>query len=324
MSTSVHPPGVYFDRLPPELLYEIQLFSLSESFPYTSRFLHQIFRDAPNSFRASYVIARISINLSNSSGEGAREEIQDDPANLAERAVRYPICTQEVFAITFQRRINVGPTNGTHGSGHLAGGTSSPDSGVGDVPTTPTTLTMTPGPSTPIKGLGCELPKRLFRNLAPKKGSLSKWRDYDQPLPFLRHLLDTPGYPPFDVNSNSGYALIRAVHAQFIPLISFLLEHGASPMHKKGLAVTVAIRQRNLPLVKMLIEREDHSFRKEKQVHGKRRRLQDRIEATGDMLKAARNVEAWDIVNYLMNEKGVVPDIMTLSCASNVSGYAKR
>lgn len=78
----------------------------------------------------------------------------------------------------------------------------------------------------------------------------------------------------------------------------------------------VAIRQKNLPLVKMLIERDDSAYGPgdvvNKQRKRKRRRLEDRIPVHREMLKTAVKCDARDIVDYLTVEKGCVPDMQTL------------
>ncbi|KAF8632196.1 hypothetical protein AX15_001962 [Amanita polypyramis BW_CC] len=157
--------------------------------------------------------------------------------------------------------------------------------------------------------VSCELPKRLFRNLNPKPGN-QLWKDNDGPLPFLHYLYNVPGLRP-EPNSYEGYALTRAVYARHEPLIRFLLEHGALPSCKEGLCVMVAIRQKNLALVKLLMEREDKSS-----INGgrknKKRKLEDRIVAGKEMLRLAVKCNARDIVEYLTQEKGVIPDMQTL------------
>lgn len=158
----------------------------------------------------------------------------------------------------------------------------------------------------PNPGWVCELPKRLFRSLAPKVGAL-EWKEREQPLPFLRYLFQSSNIPPLNIDSYEGYGLTKAVHARFLPLVRFLLDHGASPQGKNGLAVMVAIRQKDLGLVKLLIERNDSQKTK-----AKRRKLKDRIEPNRDMLKAAVRCDARDIVEYLTQEKGCIPDMQTL------------
>lgn len=181
-----------------------------------------------------------------------------------------------------------------------------------------------------------ELPRRLFRNLtalssvsAPLKST--HWKDRSQPLPFLRHLFGrtTPLIPQeklrIDSNAFDGYALIRAVHCQFAPLVQFLLDHGASPLMKGGLAVIVAIRNKDLAMTKLLIERSEQLQQSSSPKsaagpatqsnggRGKKRKLEDRVSVTPEMLKAAIQCDARAIVEYLMDEKGCVPDLGMLS-----------
>ncbi|KDQ57001.1 hypothetical protein JAAARDRAFT_58482 [Jaapia argillacea MUCL 33604] len=160
------------------------------------------------------------------------------------------------------------------------------------------------------------LPRRFFRSLTPKSPTNSagreiQWSKRDAPLPFLEFLYNTPHLPPPNSNSHDGYPLTKAVHAGFIPLVRFLLEHGASPRHKDGLAVTVAIRRRDLSLVKMLVERGGSSNASGEKCSGKKRRLEDRVELSSEMLRVAVKCDARDIVEYLRG-KGCVPDMKTL------------
>jgi len=166
----------------------------------------------------------------------------------------------------------------------------------------------------PNKSSTCELPRRLFRSLAPKLGNC-QWKEHEHPLPLLQYLYDKPRIPYPDPNAHQGYALTKAVHANFLPLIRFLLHHGASPQCKNGLAVTVAIRKKDLPLVKLLIEPDASPIKTQeggKTNKAKRRRLEDRIAVNSDMLKAAVRRDAKDIVNYFIHEKACVPDLQTL------------
>uniref|UniRef100_A0A0W0GBG2 Uncharacterized protein n=1 Tax=Moniliophthora roreri TaxID=221103 RepID=A0A0W0GBG2_MONRR len=155
-------------------------------------------------------------------------------------------------------------------------------------------VALLPPPTRPL-----DLPRHLFRHLSPAK----KYED-DPPLPFLTFLYNHSPYPP-DPNTHSGYALTKAVHARFVRLVRFLLSHGASPTPKDGLAVNIAIRQKDLAMVKLLIERPPGKGKK-------RRRLGDRIQVSQDMLKTAVKCRARDIVVYFTQEKGCVPDMQTL------------
>lgn len=195
--------------------------------------------------------------------------------------------------------------------------------------------------------LDIPLPKRLFKYLAPRK-DVDTWSDRDAPLPLLRRIysltssIGGPDPRPPDANANDGYALCRAVHASFRPLIVFLLAHGANPGQKGALSVQIAIRKRDVDLVRMLLERDadegvvevepqrsadgeramDGSIseqgspsspvrRSPQKKSGKRRRLEDRIEVTQSMLRLAVQRDARDVVEYFMS-KGARPDMATL------------
>jgi hypothetical protein len=152
-----------------------------------------------------------------------------------------------------------------------------------------------------------ELPRRLFRPLAPKtavNGKIPDWKEHDQPLPFLKYLYSTAIAP--NPNSHDGYPLTKAVRAGFLPLIRFLLDHGASPGCKNALSIRVAIRLQDLPLVRMLIERNAYAGK------GKKRKLPDRVQVSPFMLKTAVQCDARDIVEYFVKEKGCAPDLQTL------------
>ncbi|KAF7312352.1 hypothetical protein MIND_00248300 [Mycena indigotica] len=163
---------------------------------------------------------------------------------------------------------------------------------------------------TPSKDNRPELPRRLFRNLAPRELPYS---EDDPPLPLLRFLFTDPRVPAPDANSHLGYALARAVHAEFIPLIRLLLARGASPRNKSGLAVMIAIRKKKLALVKLLVEREETDELGRPQRNAKKRKMGDRVEITPEMLKTAVKAKARDITEYFMQEKGCIPDIQTLN-----------
>ncbi len=199
------------------------------------------------------------------------------------------------------------------------------------------------------QGTSTVLPRRLFRNLVPRdEPGQPPWTDEDEPLPLLRFLSSHPRIPKLSTDSYDGYALTRAVYSAFVPLIRFLLANGASPECKNSIAVTVAIRRKSLPLVRMLIERDiPGAFREDSAEQStssskkrkrrddddggsltqkrrrvaeegppargaKRRKLGDRVAVTQEMLKTAVKCDARDIVEYFMKEKGCVPDMQTV------------
>ncbi|OSC98281.1 hypothetical protein PYCCODRAFT_1397404 [Trametes coccinea BRFM310] len=295
---------VTLDHLPAELLYDIYLLALSPSLPLTSKYLHAVFKAAPPSLHAEYIIR--CYNAAAAHSTSARL------FGFISKALRYPICTREVLEAILRNP-------------------ECPEMPPPNDPSAPVTI----------------LPRHLFRNLTPRDAPGQRpWTEYDEPLPFLKFLYSDPRIPYPSSNSFEGYALTRAVYAGFTPLVRFLLEQDASPACKGGLAVTVAIRRKSLPLVRMLIERDGpgpadvtpkHGSKKLKRFSGgedggergatsgpsgqtsngtnsgaKRRKLGDRISVTPDMLRAAVKCDAHDIAEYLMREKGCVPDMQTV------------
>lgn len=120
---------------------------------------------------------------------------------------------------------------------------------------------------------------------------------------------------------------------------------------KDGLAVQVAIRLKDLSLVKMLIEPLDvakptspsedlpHSHNKveirrprseddvNRKKSTKKRKLEDRVDVSQAMLQTAVACNARDIVEYFMQEKSCMPDMRTvklIGTTSGVSGSRKK
>ena len=112
-----------------------------------------------------------------------------------------------------------------------------------------------------------------------------------------------------DIESHQGYPLVRAVFVGAVPVVRFLLEHGASPCRRGALPVKIAIRRRDLALVRLLVEPPEAP----PDGHEK---VADRVQVTSEMLKIAVISRAHDIAEYLVNEKGCVPDLETLSYLS--------
>jgi len=232
-----------------QLLYELQLFALSESLPHLSHYFYDVYRYASPFFHAKYILGRVF-----------EQNSEATCAVIYTRALRYPICDEEVL-----QAIN---------------------SFSKDVP----------------QGTMCvQLARRLFRNLSPPENG---WTANDHPIPLLRYLYETSDIPPVNTDANDGYALTRAIHARFLPLVKFLLQHQASPKCHDGLAVKVAIRQRDLHMVRTLVERDPK--------HDGKKKRKDRITLDSRMLKVAVMSDAKDIVEYLCKEKKVTPDMQTL------------
>ncbi|KAF8905036.1 hypothetical protein CPB84DRAFT_1845123 [Gymnopilus junonius] len=244
--------------LPVELLYELELFALSDSLPLASRHLNDVYKHASPVFHARYILGRV-VDV-------------DNPvlADVYTKALRYPICDQRVLEAMH-----------------------------------PLVKDFT------LNKASIQLPRRLFRSLSPPT---TGWTAQHHPMPLLRYLYHTLKIPSVNSNANEGYALTRAVHAKFMPLVQFLLQHDASPKHREGLAVKVAIRQKDLEMVKTLVERSAM-----KQKKGKRRKIEDRLELDSSMLRIAVTSKAKDVVEYLYREKNVLPDVQTLKRMTMIS-----
>src|ERR1700675_1739745 len=65
-----------------QLLYKIQLYALSDTLPHVSRYFYRVFKSAPSSFHAEYIMGRV----------------RAVDCGVVTGALRYPLCTMEVFA----------------------------------------------------------------------------------------------------------------------------------------------------------------------------------------------------------------------------------
>lgn len=274
-----------------QLLYEIYIFASWHLFPHTSKHIYSVFKHAPSSVHAEYLLAR----------QADAEGTVKPGSILLTRILRYPICNQAVLEALFR------------------------------LPHCPSMHSDTSG--------AVELPRRLFRPLSSR--STRPWTTEDQPLPFLRYLYNNSRMPHPNANHGEGYALTRSVASGFIPLVRFLLDQGASPACKGGIAVHAAIRRKNLSLVKLLIEpgsdpaptetgeldersgaRDSKRRRRtDRKIEGvahearratKRRKLEDRVPVDQNMLRTAVACDARDIVKYFMEEKSCMPDMQTV------------
>ncbi|KAI9460361.1 hypothetical protein F5148DRAFT_1286883 [Russula earlei] len=265
-----------FATLPVELLYDIQLYAASEVLPLTCRRLHDVFESASPTLRADYLIARYL----------ARPSSRSWPSIIT-YVLRFPLCTPAVLAVLFER-----PSFPHRPPPHTDAGT-----GAGADP-----------PAHGVRHadrLRPDLPKRLFRRLSPSGA---------EALPLLRFLYGGAiahlrASPP-DADSHDGYPLARAAFAAAVPLVRFLLDHGASPRRRNALAVRLAIKRRDLALVRLLVEPPEAPPHERRT--GKRRKISDRVQVNSDMLRLAVTCGARDIAEYLVREKGCLPDLKTL------------
>ena len=142
-------------------------------------------------------------------------------------------------------------------------------------------------PKLPVK-----LPRRLFRSLLP--ANEGEWSDQDHPLPFLRDIYGTPNLQVI----HNDYALTKAVHAQFKPLVKFFLDKEASLKPKGEIAVKIAIRLKDLDMFKMLVKSWPDIISRD-------------MEIAKTMLELAILSGASNIVEFY-RERGVVPNIGVL------------
>jgi len=133
------------------------------------------------------------------------------------------------------------------------------------------------------------LPRWLFRRRLGPSG--------EEALPLLRYLY---GRPDLSVRPVAGFLLASAVRAGAMPLVRFLLERGASPCSKNALAVRFAVKRRDLHLVRLLMDSPKGSSG-------------EAVEVGSNILKFAVKLDARDIAEYLMNEKGCIPDLDTIA-----------
>ncbi|KIY70428.1 hypothetical protein CYLTODRAFT_370988 [Cylindrobasidium torrendii FP15055 ss-10] len=156
-----------------------------------------------------------------------------------------------------------------------------------------------------------DVPKRLFRGLNSAGNCKERRKSIDELLPFLRHVMSkAPQVPTLNINAHKGYALSMAVHGGFPALIHFLLENGADPNQKEALAVNVAIRQKDLAMVRLLVE---GSHPTPVYNNAKRRKCDDIVDCKKfpDLLKVAVKRDARDIVRYLKS-KGLSPELSSI------------
>jgi hypothetical protein len=122
----------------------------------------------------------------------------------------------------------------------VTGPSSTEDPGDESVEPIPVEIARRPVPTRP--GLSItDLPRRLFRNLSSTT-----------PIPpLLIYLFDK--YQP-SPNSHNGYPLSRAVLAKNVEVIKYLLDKGADPGMRDGLAIEISVKLGDLGIVKMLVE----------------------------------------------------------------------
>ncbi|CAE6456149.1 unnamed protein product [Rhizoctonia solani] len=103
---------------------------------------------------------------------------------------------------------------------------------------------------------------------------------------------------------------VRAGPAQH-PLLQLLLRNGADPSAKSCLPLQIAATLGYLDALKLMIEPSDGN-QSQGITGGKRRRMEDRVQPTTKVLSAAVRERHIEVAEWLMHEKGVVPDMATM------------
>lgn len=149
--------------------------------------------------------------------------------------------------------------------------------------------------------------------------------------------------------ANNGAALLLASAYGAKRVVKYLVDNRSFPAATEDKAVRAAIRRKDAEIVRILVERQpqcssgayvrdDHdqsgsavgaklpsspsdttsssgSKRRAIQHSSKRRRLSDRIDVTPSLLREAIRMDAREIVDYFIQEKGCTPDVRTLNQA---------
>ncbi|KAG8718481.1 hypothetical protein FRC08_005169 [Ceratobasidium sp. 394] len=276
--------------LPPELLFDILVHSVSPQFPLANKHLLHTFKHASPFVRAEFILYRYYDSLDKLHG-------RPSPTSVMHAALSYPMCA--VLVLDALERISP-PLLALSSADRRR-------------------LSVSPGRWL-FRNLYTDLkPKRrkpgpLAAVLAP---SSAPQNPRSNPLSFLELLGSryTLAFP----ERESAFALsmcVRAGPAQY-PLLRFLLYAGADPGASHCLALQVAATVGNMDAMRMLVEPSDADIkhldeRVGKVGGGKRRRVADRVRPTSKVLLTAVKAKHTELAYWLMHEKGVVPDMATI------------
>ncbi|ODO09917.1 hypothetical protein I350_02140 [Cryptococcus amylolentus CBS 6273] len=262
-------------HLPVELIQHIHVLAHNPFLPHTCRYIYASLHGTSPHYTAAYLLSLYS---------------PYGPSEILVRALRHPVCDIDVaLALNeqWEKRRRMGNGKSTVTSlDPMLGKRARSKSG-----------SASPEPA--IRPLAVrELPRRLFRVSKP-----------EPPIhPMITYLFETYSPSP---NSHKGYPLCRAVLQHNLPLISFLLVHGADPSLKDFMAVEIAISMKDLQMVKMLIERQPGEETKTDSP-AKRVKLGDRVTVGTRMVETAIKKGANEIVNYLVHDKKVMPPLQSI------------
>ncbi|CAE6411025.1 unnamed protein product [Rhizoctonia solani] len=270
--------------LPAELLFEILANSTSADLPLVNKHLLHTFHYAPPSCRAYFILGRI------------KSPAPLAPELIIESALSYPICTETVLDFLEHMRPQVLLSRSR------------------------------------LKAIRVSPGRWLFRNLlsqlkpkrrrkhgpssAPALLFSSSTNSRINPLAFLESL-ERRYTLEFSV-AGSAFALamcVRAGPAQY-PLLQLLLRNGADPGAKSCLPLKIAAASGDLDALKLMIESSPDQ-QAQGTTGGKRRRVEDRVQPTTKVLLEAVKGKHIEVAEWLIHEKGVVPDMATMRMLQN-------
>ncbi|KAB5595802.1 Ankyrin repeat protein [Ceratobasidium theobromae] len=153
--------------------------------------------------------------------------------------------------------------------------------------------------------------------LPSPSSSLLSTHSGTNPLGFLQAVASR--YTLWFTARGSAFALsmcVRAGPAQY-PLLQFLLQSGANPAAQSCLPLQIAATIGDMHALKVMIE-PGEDVQEGKFKGGKRRRIEDRVQPTPKVLSAAMKAKHIQVAKWLVNEKGVVPDMATIQMLQHV------
>ncbi|KAG8794990.1 hypothetical protein FRC12_019317 [Ceratobasidium sp. 428] len=273
--------------LPPELLFDILVYSSSSHLALVSKHLLYTFKHASPIVRAEFTLCRYYESLEKSHG-------RPSPNSVLHAALSYPICTipaldalerisPPLLALSSadRRRLNVSPGRWL----------------FRNLFTQPKLKRRKPGPLSAVLNQGQN------HHSSPRSN----------PLEFLKQLGSR--YTLVLLERESAFALsmcVRAGPAQH-SLLQFLIRAGADPGASHCLPLQIAATVGNMDAMRILVEpldRENEQLGKVK--GGKRRQMVDRVQPTSKVLLAAVKAKHTELAHWLIHEKGVVPDMTTM------------
>ncbi|KAG9016460.1 hypothetical protein FRB93_010709 [Tulasnella sp. JGI-2019a] len=285
--------------LPAELLYEIQLLSLSPTFPYTSRHIYTIFRSTTPHYRAQFILASTELIVN-------YRHMSCSWTPTISCWLRFGICNLEVFKI-LEKAHKPLPSSlgditvrGIQLPKRLSRKLNAAE--LGSLAAADDVLPLLKYLFTPRTLIYSGFTKRKI--IIDTDDVLGDGCDLAREVSGREEDEDEVLYTPYrcvvtlwaaDANSNEGYALTKAVSIQRMDVVTLLLMNGARPTCKGNLPIRIALGQKNFKLAAMLLKRVERGNLRDDQ----------------GLLNIAVKCGAREVVD-LLKARGVVPDMGTV------------